>query len=110
MLLIGPLSNAGYLGIINLYLVVDLIGTERGAGADEESEDYNGGDRGVLYRTDNYHTAVFQIHPTDVHCSLSPTTIPESTATSSSPGTHHIPRRIESSATPPRHKSERLSA
>ena len=59
MLLIGPLPDAGYLGIVNLYLVVNLFGTERGAAAGEERNDYDGGHRGTLYQADNLHAEAF---------------------------------------------------
>jgi hypothetical protein len=39
MLLIGPLSDAGDLGVVDLYLVMHLIGAERGAA---EEGDQNG--------------------------------------------------------------------
>src|ERR1700722_10506897 len=64
MLLIGPLPNAGDLGVINLYLVMHLIGTERSAGADEDSDDNNGGQRRVPHWTDGYHPALSPSLPT----------------------------------------------
>jgi hypothetical protein len=39
MLLIGPLPDAGNFGVVDLYLVMYLIGGERGAaGKDDETE------------------------------------------------------------------------
>ena len=42
MLLIRPLSNASDLGVVDLYLVMHLIGTERGGTGAGEKNDKDG--------------------------------------------------------------------
>jgi len=58
MLLIGPLTDAGDLGVINLDLVVQLIGAKRRAGADDGRDDKSGSEYREPHRTKSYPPAL----------------------------------------------------